>query len=242
MLRLTFFLFEDFSTRTPSIRSTRDANMNVICDKRWLAVAGFSLYCLAFGSIRFFLEGNAWGFLHHNLWLAWIPLLIAMVIKAKRAAGGWLVGLWVVWLAFLPNAPYIVTDLVHMRGKSTLPWFDLLVLFHFALAGLLVGALSLEWMEDAVARSHGRIRARILSGFAVIASGIGLVMGRDLRLNSEDVFTKPQVVLQTISDVLSRAGLTKSFVYALTFGAFYILFRTLTSSRQTTLSKYEAGP
>lgn len=116
-------------------------------DKRWIYLGLFSLYCLAFGSLRFFLEGDAWGFLHHNLWLAWIPLIIAAVIRFVPLNNWQVAALWICWLLFLPNAPYIVTDLIHVRFKATLLWFDLVLLFHFAVAGLLVGALALHWVE-----------------------------------------------------------------------------------------------
>src|SRR4029453_16226898 len=52
-----------------------------------------------------------------NLILAAVPLLLAVPLfrhPGRRGPGGWL-GLGVVVL-FLPNAPYVVTDLVHLRG------------------------------------------------------------------------------------------------------------------------------
>ena len=52
-----------------------------------------------------------------NLFLAWIPLLLALLIHAfskdfKRLFGE-LAICAIAWFLFFPNAPYLVTDLVH---------------------------------------------------------------------------------------------------------------------------------
>src|SRR5260221_11228193 len=57
-----------------------------------------------------------------NLFLAWMPLLLALgVCRQYRtgARGGWeLYSLAARWLLVFPNAPYIFTGLVHFNG-----WF-----------------------------------------------------------------------------------------------------------------------
>ena len=52
-------------------------------------------------------------FLIWNLFLAWIPVFFAagFAVVHRRV---WLVPLGLGWLAFLPNSPYLVTDLVHL--------------------------------------------------------------------------------------------------------------------------------
>ena len=52
-------------------------------------------------------------FLVWNLFLAWIPVYFAggfAVVRRRR----WLLPLGLGWLTFLPNSPYLVTDLVHL--------------------------------------------------------------------------------------------------------------------------------
>ncbi|MEX2579178.1 MAG: DUF1361 domain-containing protein [Verrucomicrobiales bacterium] len=202
-------------------------------DRQFITVALFSLYCVIYGSIRYFLEGDAWGFLHHNLWLGWLPLLVAGIVRWKDLSGYWLAACWVVWLIFLPNAPYIVTDLIHMRGITTLPWFDLILIFHFALAGLLAGALALKWMQGAVSKALGQRKAISLSVFAILLSGIGMAMGRDLRLKSEEVFSKPFEVWMNTFQGFDATSLIKAAIYAGTFGVFYLVFLGLSGNRQS---------
>src|SRR5215210_6088195 len=64
-----------------------------------------------------------------NLFLAWIPLGLAVVVYdgARRGVGGqWLVAFGGLWLLFFPNAPYLMTDLKYLRELDGMPlWYDL---------------------------------------------------------------------------------------------------------------------
>ena len=63
-------------------------------------------------------------FLVWNLTLAWVPLLLALGFAAARRPWAQAL-LGITWLVFLPNAPYLVTDLVHIEGRAGL-WRHLL--------------------------------------------------------------------------------------------------------------------
>jgi uncharacterized membrane protein len=135
-------------------------------------------------------------FLIWNLALAWVPLLAALALEASershhRVLGGLAL---LVWLLFLPNAPYLVSDLAHLRLPSTTPWLDLARFVAFAWAGCLLGIAALRVV-------HGVVAARVgtLAGWFVIlggatASGIGVALGRFGRLNSWEVVTRPVFV------------------------------------------------
>ena len=66
-----------------------------------------------------------------NLALAWIPFVLALVVydRAARHRGRSVVAVAGLWLLFFPNAPYIVTDFVHLRGSDGLAfWYDLVLI------------------------------------------------------------------------------------------------------------------
>ena len=96
------------------------------------------------------------------------------------------------WLLFFPNAPYIFTDLLHLRLKLGMPtWFDLLLIFSFAWNGLILGYLSLMDMEHLVAQKFNRLAACLFSLAALAGAAFGIYLGRFLRWNSWDILTDP---------------------------------------------------
>src|SRR3954452_18414503 len=95
------------------------------------------------------------------------------------------------WLAFFPNAPYIVTDFVHLSRDPLAPlWFDGLTIGAFAATGLLLGLGSLYLVQSAVRRELGWV---VVSAALVLGS-VGIYLGRFVRLNSWDFFTNPHYV------------------------------------------------
>jgi uncharacterized membrane protein len=102
------------------------------------------------------------------------PYTVALAVERVAIEGRQrlaLVGA-VVWLAFLPNAPYLVSDLTHLEVRSTTPWLDLARLFAFAFTGCVLCGASLRIMHRVVAQ-----RAGMASGFfscLVVVSYLGL--------------------------------------------------------------------
>jgi len=103
----------------------------------------------------------AFAFLTWNLFLAWIPFLLAICVAAVHARGGPRVLLWVLgagWLLFLPNAPYILTDFIHLGRVGGAPlWFDTALIGTFAPAGLPPGLGSLLVVPPVVGARAGRV-------------------------------------------------------------------------------------
>src|SRR5438132_12396781 len=71
-------------------------------------------------------------YLFGNLILAWIPLLASMLLdqwEGKDSVPQWKRSTAVgVWFVFFPNAPYILTDLVHFGPKYYVHFWLALVL------------------------------------------------------------------------------------------------------------------
>src|SRR5919201_1182942 len=94
-----------------------------------LSLALSSGFCLALEAARIAHSRTyLYGFLVWNLLLAWIPFLLALAIYDGHRRGRLRLGLGALWLLFLPNAPYIGTDFIHIahirRGAPL--WFDLI--------------------------------------------------------------------------------------------------------------------
>ncbi len=169
-----------------------------------------SVLCVALVEIRTRETGDAYyRFLDWNLMLAWVPLVFAIAAYA-RARRGVDLGVWallVPWLLFFPNAPYLLTDFIHL-GEGPAPlWYDALMLSAFAWTGLLLGFASLYLVQLIVRRAYGsRVAWLGVLGALGLASG-GVYVGRFLRFNSWDALLHPVRVAEVINDQLSDVPL-----------------------------------
>lgn len=143
-------------------------------------------------------------FLVWNLVLAWIPFLVALVLydAQKRKLPGVVLGaLGLIWLLFLPNAPYIVTDLLHVGRIAGAPiWYDALLVSSFAATGLLLGFGSLLLVQTVVTRAAGTVWGWLMLAPALGLCAIGIVLGRVFRFNSWDALVRPDALIRTIAE------------------------------------------
>src|SRR6185295_15605158 len=149
-------------------------------------------------------------FLIWNLFLAGIPLVASTFLRLARH---WRLPLIIqagclgLWLLFLPNAPYILTDLLHLTAQSPAPaWYDLALLLSCAGTGLLVGYLSLIDVHDIVAASLGKAMGWLLALSSLFLSGFAIYLGRFLRWNSWDVLTRPTILFDIADGVVHPAS------------------------------------
>ena len=144
-------------------------------------------------------------FLVWNLFLALVPAFAsAALVRAERRNMRVLaIVCSAVWLLFLPNAPYLITDLVHLHPRPPVPyWFDILLFTAFAGAGILAAFSSFRDVEFVVAGRFGRMASWAVLALAAFASGFGIYLGRVERLNSWDVFTQPAGLLSAVTERL----------------------------------------
>jgi uncharacterized membrane protein len=142
----------------------------------------------------------SYAFLFWNLVLAWIPYWLSLWASAsrRRHPRDWwrLIAPGALWLLFFPNAPYIVTDLVHLRERRPVPlWFDIGLLAAFMLSGCFLAVVSLHIMQTLVRRLVGGLASWLFVGLAVGLSGLGVYLGRVQRWNSWDIVLYPRDVL-----------------------------------------------
>lgn len=156
-----------------------------------------------------------------NLGLAWVPLVLGAIAARNPAL---LVLIGPVWLLFLPNAPYLLTDLVHLRHRAPIPlWFDCALLGGTGALGLGIGALSLREVAGAVRRWFGGPFAHAMYAIVPALCGFGIVLGRELRFNSWDVVVRPYALLDDVLRLVFRPGANlEPWALAITLGAVFL--------------------
>ena len=168
----------------------------------WISLAcGF---CLGLLAVRIgWSERTSFFFLSWNLALAAAPLLFAVLALGLSRVGARVPALLLLvpWLLFLPNAPYILTDLMHLKARAPIPlWYDLVMLLSFALTGLLFGYLSMMCAERVLLTMVRRWVVLAIHGLVLFLCGFGIYLGRFLRWNSWEIATRPKSFLRVVGD------------------------------------------
>ena len=163
-----------------------------------------------------------------NLFLAWLPYMISSCIQERAA--------WqknkllftiasLVWLLFIPNSFYILTDLFHLGEHNDVPmWFDLALIISFAWDGLLLGILSVRQMEKMVQRFFPGRHELFFIYPLMWLNALGVYIGRYPRFNSWDIITNP---LGISSYILTMLCHPVQYKYAWGMVACFSIFMTL---------------
>jgi uncharacterized membrane protein len=191
-----------------------------------------ALACAIFYGRVIWSQSGTYRFLVWNLFLAWIPygcsMLIVSLHQRRPREWWWLLAPGAVWLLFLPNAPYIVTDLWHLEWlgeRKPVPlWYDLAMIVSFAWTGVFLAVASLNAMHNVIRAYWGRVLGWLFTLGALGACGIGVYLGRFLNWNSWDVFFRPHSV---ITDLVARFAHPLqnpgAFVFTALFAAFMLV-------------------
>ena len=153
--------------------------------------------------------GNA-DFMAWNLTLALVPVVLGVVVfRRDRTSPLWWLGL-AAFLAFLPNAPYVLSDVIHLADDVRATRSDAVVIgillqyAAFFLAGLLAYVIALgELTRWLAARGWDRLRTAGVELAVHAACAVGVYLGRVPRFNSWDLVTRPDAVATTAADHLS---------------------------------------
>jgi uncharacterized membrane protein len=156
---------------------------------------------------RFYLSRHwTYVFLAWNLFLAWIPYLTSLwtsaVYQPQPRHWWYLLIPSLLWLVFFPNAPYIVTDFMHLQYRPPVPmWYDMGLLSIFAWTGLFLAVFSLRTMQMLVRTAAGPVVSWLFVISVIGLSGLGVYVGRFLRWNSWDLLMHPRSI---VTDVTAR--------------------------------------
>jgi len=181
---------------------------------RQLAVALIlsSLFSIALFAARALAgDSNRYWFLNWNLALAWLPLLLAWTLKKRLRNHPWLnwrsLVLTAMWLAFLPNSFYLVSDFVHLHDSREVSLlYDVVLFASFAFNGLTLGFISVYLVhKELLAKIRAR-DAHLVIAAVLLLSGFAIYVGRNLRWNTWDVLFNPAGLLFAISDRFINSG------------------------------------
>ncbi|MFL9845155.1 DUF1361 domain-containing protein [Flavobacterium rhizosphaerae] len=141
-------------------------------------------------------------FLIWNLFLAYLPYVFSLAIvhsKTIRQNNYYLYAALIAWLLVLPNAPYLITDFVHLYRDTAVPvWFDVLLLTSFTLSGLLIWLTSMRHIFKVLLHKFSAKSVHLLTAVICLLCGFGLYLGRFLRYNSWDVLHRPTALFKDI--------------------------------------------
>jgi uncharacterized membrane protein len=183
-------------------------------------------------SVGFFAYG-AWrnrsltfDYLLWNLFLAWLPLVFAAwltsILRRKLWSSWEAMGVSALWLIFLPNSFYMISDFIHLQGSeeagrvSVLS--DVLMFTSFIYIGVLLGFSSLYLIHLELKKRFSDRTAAWFMSFTLLVSSFAIYLGRDLRWNSWDILTNPAGLLFDISDrVIHPAAYPDMFVTVISF-------------------------
>ena len=195
-----------------------------------LTATGFVLLAFRIG-----ITGKSfYTFLIWNLFLGIIPLIPAYQFR-KVALNGFsltAVFMFFAWLFLFPNAPYILTDFVHLHSREQVPiWYDAAVLFFFTLSGMFAGIVSLHWIHEGLKKLFNTWLSGAIVLSTIVACGYGVFLGRVLRLNSWDVICRTEEVITLSWENLNNPlAISMTITFSIVVASVYIVFKIIRHS------------
>jgi len=172
---------------------------------------GLALVAASLVSVGFFAVGaftnrslELW-YLNWNLFLAWVPIGLMLLLERtlrKRLWSSWqalvLTGLF---LAFLPNTFYLMTDVIHLQESARVDLiFDVAMFQSFILNGCVLGFLSVYLLHIELRKRLNDLSSWLLVGTALFITSFAIYIGRELRWNTWDILLNPASILFQVSE------------------------------------------
>lgn len=175
-------------------------------------------------------ENIRYWFLLWNLVLAWLPLGAVLILRERLKKTRWLtwqnIGLSLLWLGFLPNSFYLVSDLIHLHSTGEVSiLFDVVMFTSFIFNGLVAGFASIFLIHVMLLKRLPRERVHALIGLVLFICSFAIYLGRDLRWNTWDILVNPAGILFDVSERVINP-LTHSEVFSIT-ALFFVLLTSI---------------
>jgi len=173
--------------------------------------------------MRDILQNSLEAFNWHSGWiilepfLAFIPLVLSFFLYRRRSLRRsilWWIA-FLVFFAFLPNAPYLLTDIIHLIRATRSGYSAFIIVLVFIPLHLFAITAGFQAYVVAVMNQSvylKRIGAEKYIVWAELAthalSAIGVYLGRFRRFNSWDFVTDPgNILISTVDDLTSKRPL-----------------------------------
>ncbi len=185
--------------------------------------------CVALVMFRLHLTNHfIFFFLIWNIFLALIPYGIStlIVLYHNKIRNRWLLLFPILaWLLFFPNAPYILTDLLHLRPRPDVPfWYDLALVLFFVWNGLMLGYASVIDIHTVITKKFNKWAGWIVALVSLVLASFGIYLGRYLRWNSWDIISSPiSLTGDIIKHLVDPFGHQRTFGVTIIYSLFLIL-------------------
>lgn len=195
----------------------------------------FLFVCRAISS-----HSNRYWFLVWNLTLAWLPLAFAWWLKTRLHKHSWLswqsILLSLLWLGFLPNSFYLISDFVHLYSTGEVSLlFDSVMFMSFAWNGLILGFASVIIIHLELMKRLRQKMVLLWLGLVFLLCSFAIYLGRYLGWNTWDILVNPAGILFDLSD-----RIVKPTSYPNTFTTTGMFFVMLTTTYFTTYRLFTA--
>ena len=186
-------------------------------------------------------------FMVWNLVLAWLPLVFAwlwvLYIRRNRVVSATSLMLLILWLGFLPNSFYIITDFIHLRTATRATvLYDVAMLMSFTMNGVVLGFVSMALVHLELLKRLSKVRAHAIITGILLLSSFAIYLGRFLRWNTWDVLVNPAGILFSFSGQITQTSvqttlLSTTLLFTVLLGSIYMvcwqLVRAFGASQQS---------
>jgi len=170
-----------------------------------------------------------------NVFLWAIPFMLSIIMKEVKFNKFIFIILWILFILFLPNAAYLVTDLKHINLRSFPLRYDTMFFAIFAMVWIMFFNHSIYNAHIAIKEYFTTKLTKLFVPLAIISSAVGIYLGRFLRYHSIHVFAELWNVIRDLFDHAFISHILQFWPYTITIWIFmtinYMYFLHIKTNR-----------
>jgi uncharacterized membrane protein len=161
-------------------------------------------------------DSHRFSFIPWNLFLAWASFALTCILAQRVHNASWRswqnIGLSILWLAFLPNTWYVLTDFIHVTATAEISQlYDVVMISLLVFIGFILGIAGLFMIHRELLKRLSLPASYAVIETVILISSFAIYIGRDLRWNTWDVIANPGGVLVNVSDSIDPFGAPRAF-------------------------------